>query len=324
MSHFSQKNTYSDSLDIPAIRCKGCGAFLVLSLEKELCRCGYKLSWQGNALEWEERADAFYEGRYANQVHFDLTRLQRPGGRLLVHFINYGYYEAILRFVPRGVSLLEIGCAGGAKLLGEWARVTGVDLSLQALEVAATSYNRVIRADIRNLDFAPASFDAVTSCFFWEHMSPSDKDLLLDKFHRWLRPGGKLIQLFDVSSQNPLFKWARKEPELFRQCFIEHDGHIGLEPASTAMDRFSKHGFRILRWRAMNRSPLQHLPVFEWLRPYGRKVLWVRALSAAGAWISRHKLADRLYSGGVQFFDDTIGRLFPMDWARLLLVVLEK
>lgn len=309
---------------VPDILCHHCGSFRALSPEEPSCSCGYHFLWQGNLLTWDNQADPFYEGRYANRVHFNMARLQKRGGRFLVHFINYGYYESILDFVPPGASVLEVGCAGGAKLLGEWARVTGVDLSYQALELAATSYDRVLRADVRHVDFAPASFDAITSCFFWEHVPPADKHLLLEQFRCWLRPGGKLIQLFDVASENPLFAWARKQPELFQECFIHHDGHIGLEPASVAMERFSKHGFRLLFWRAMNRSPLQHLPVFEWLRPFGHSIRWVRCVSALGAWVSRHKIASRIYTGGVQLFDDSVGRLLPLDWARLLLVVLEK
>ena len=324
MNHIMEVDTPYVGVKVPSIRCQHCGGFLELTSEKLSCACGYRLVWRGKILEWEDRAKAFYEGRYLNRVHFNMERLQRHGGRFLVRFINYGYYDSILNFIPRGASILEIGCAGGAKLLGEWAHVTGVDISRQALELAVTSYDRVIRADVRALEFAPASFDAITSCFFWEHVPPTDKDLLLEKFKFWLRPRGKLIQLFDVSSQNPLFTWARRKPELFRQCFIYHDGHIGLESASAAIDRFRKHKYRITEWHAMNRSPLQHLPVFEWLRPYGQTARWVRILATLGAWASQHKLMSRIYSGGVQLFDETFGRLLPMDWSRLLLVVLEK
>lgn len=310
--------------DIPRIRCPACGAPVELDPARAYCSCGFELPWTGKVLEWEKSADDFYEGRYATEIFFNLDRLRQPGGRLLFHFLVYGYYEAILRAVPRGAAVLDIGCAGGSTLLSEWARVTALDRSLHALIIASSRYERAIRADARSFDFAPHSFDAVTSSFFWEHVPPADKDLLLDKFHEWLRPEGKVILLFDVSSGNPLFAWARKRPDLWQEGFIEHDGHYGLEPASEAMRRFSEHGFRVRWWHAMNRSPVQHLPVFGWLAPYGRTRLGVRMLSSWGAWISRHKIPNRVYTGLVQLFDDTLGRLLPLDWSRMLLVVLEK
>jgi SAM-dependent methyltransferase len=272
----------------------------------------------------ETGPDSFYEGRYANEVYFDKRRLERPGGRLLLHFLVYGYYEAILRSVPAGGRILDIGCAGGSKLLAEWGRVTGLDLSLPTLETAASKYAWGVRANACRVEFAPASFLAIVSCFFWEHMRPPDKDLLLEKFSRWLRPGGKVVFLFDVASANPFFTWTRKDPDLFREAFIEHDGHYGLEPASAALRRFAEHGFSVCRWHAMIRSPVQDLPVLGWLEPYGRKHRWAQAVSRAGKWISNHRIPNRLYTGSLQLFDDTLGRLLPLDWSRILLVVLEK
>jgi SAM-dependent methyltransferase len=241
-----------------------------------------------------------------------------------LHFLVYGYYEAILRFVPRGAVLLDIGCAGGAKLLGESRRAIGLDVSLDAAEKAASKYECAIRSDVRKLDFFSGSFDAIISSFFWEHIEFEEKNLLLRNFHRWLRPGGKIIFLFDVASQNPLFQWARGKPDLWREGFIENDGHYGLETASAALKRFAEHGFSV-RWRhAMNRSPVQHLPVWGWMAPYSRRSRWLRPLPKLGNWIGSRVVLNRFYTGSVQLFDDTLGRLLPLDWSRLLLVVLEK
>lgn len=40
--------------------------------------------------------------------------------------------------------------------------------------------------------------------------------------------------------------------------------------------------------------------------------------------ISESRMANRVYTGGLQLFDDTLVRLFPKDWARLLKVAFEK
>jgi hypothetical protein len=84
--------------------------------------------------------------------------------------------------------------------------------SLHALEIAASKYAWDVRANACRVDFAPATFHAIVSCFFWEHMRPPDKDLLLERSSRWLRPGREVVLLFDVASRNPLFTRARRHP----------------------------------------------------------------------------------------------------------------
>ncbi len=306
------------------MRCPSCHGFVELNPAQPRCSCGFEFEWRDRVLIWEKLDDRFYETRYAAMsIRFDRTRMNRFGGRVLLHFLVYGYYESILRFVPPGARVLDIGCGAGAKLLAQWARMTGLDISLDGLERSTSSYDRYLRADVRNVDFSSGSFDAIVSSFFWEHVTPADKDQLLEKFRRWLRPRGKIILMCDVASNNPLFKWARKEPQFFREGFIEHDGHYGLETAPAAMERFLKHGFSLQWWHAMNRSPLQHLPVFGWLTPYGRKHAWAGTLASLGSWMGAHKIPNRLYTAGIQLFDDSLGRLLPLDWARILLAVLE-
>jgi SAM-dependent methyltransferase len=310
--------------ELPAVRCPSCGAFVELDPTNDICQCRKEFTWKGRVLDCAEGEDVFYEGRYNAEIRFNTARLAQPGGRILLHFLVYGYYETILRFVPQGSRILDVGCAGGAELLAQRGRVTGLDVSLRAAESAARRYPCAIRGDVRSVDFSPGSFDAIVSSFVWEHMKPDEKDLLLSKFREWLRPGGRVVLLFDIESRNPLFQWSRRHPELYRKGFVEHDGHYGLETASAALKRFSSHGFLIRRHHATNRTPLQHLPVWGWFAPYGRDYPALRLLTKLGSWISENPMTNRAYTGGVQLFDDTVGRLFPKDWARLLMVALEK
>ena len=314
----------TSGIEVPAVCCPCCGTLVGLNPQNDRCRCGKSFNWKGCVLDYSGGEDGFYEGRYNAEIRFDSARLARPGGRILLHFLVYGYYEWILRYVPKGARILDIGCAGGAELLAQRGRVTGLDVSLRAAETAARRYACTLRGDVRAIDFSPGSFDAIVSSFVWEHMKPDEKDLLLAKFQVWLRPGGKVVLLFDVESRNPLFQWARRHPDLYREGFIEHDGHFGLETASAALRRFSSHGFLVRRHRAMNKTPLQHLPVWGWFAAYGRDYPGLRLLTKLGGWISESRVANRAYTGGVQLFDDTLGRLFPKNWARLLMVALEK
>jgi hypothetical protein len=310
--------------ELPALRCPACGRSLELNPGNARCFCGEQFNWNGQVLDIASAADPFYEGSYNAEIHFDAARLARLGGRVLLHFLVYGYYETILRFVPQGARILDIGCAGGSELLAQRGHLTGLDVSLRAAETAARRYPCAVRGDVRTIDFSPGSFDAIVSSFVWEHMKPGEKDLLLEKFQAWLRPGGKVVFLFDVESRNPLFQWARRHPDLYQKGFIDHDGHYGLETASASLKRFSKHRF-LIRWHhAMNRTPLQHLPVWGWFAAYGHDYPALRLLAKLGGAISENRMANRAYTGSVQLFDDTLGRIFPQDWARLMMVALEK
>jgi cyclopropane fatty-acyl-phospholipid synthase-like methyltransferase len=145
----------------------------------------------------------------------------------------------------------------------------------QFVERAASKYEYGICSDVRTIDFLPGSFDAIVSCYFWEHVKFEDKDLLIRSFYRWLRPGGKIVFLLDVASQNPLFNWARKQPEMWREGFIDHDGHYGLETASAALRRFAEQGFSVRSWHGINRSPVHPKCETPWPR---------RRVSACSDW----------------------------------------
>jgi ubiquinone/menaquinone biosynthesis C-methylase UbiE len=124
----------------------------------------------------------------------------------------------VTRSVPRGARVLELGCAGGISWFGKHFEVTGIDVSHESLRIAAGKYTRCLQAkDMRAIP--DASIDAVISSYFWEHMAPADKPLILDEIRRVLKPGGKIIFVFDVATKNPLITWMCKtRPNCTRRC----------------------------------------------------------------------------------------------------------
>lgn len=267
-----------------------------------------------------EGADSFYEGAYRTQVNFNEARLQTLVGRLGLPLVNFGYLKMVLETVSPKSRVLELGCGSGMQLAGERFDVTALDLSLTSLEGTPATYKHRIQANVLEAELVPASYDAVIASCFYEHFTPKDKEILLDKIWRWLRPGGQLILLFDTESRNPVFKWMRRHPELYRQCFVEHDGHVGLEPVSANRARFDKKGFIERRGIGLNRT-IQHLPVYTWVAPYGAVTQTARWVSRLGDVITRHSLLMHGFTGAVHVWDLTVGRLFPLDWSRLYLGV---
>jgi SAM-dependent methyltransferase len=285
--------------------------------------CGHAPAVEDGVVQLLEATDSFYEGSYMTQVHFDERALRRASGRWVLPFVTFGYLKAIVRWVAPGSRVLELGAAAGIKLAGERYKVTAVDLSQAGLALAPETYLHRLQANILELELVPESFDAIYASCFFEHFTPEQKRELVARLHRWLRPGGRLVLLFDTESANPLFRWFRKSPELYQRCFIEHDGHVGLEPAQTNLNTLSEGGFRRLQGVGLNRS-LQHLPVLGWIEPYGERFPWVRRASAAGAWLNRRRIPSRLYTAAIHLYDLSLGRVFPLSWSRLYLGVWER
>jgi SAM-dependent methyltransferase len=100
--------------------------------------------------------------------------------------------------VLRGKSVLEVGCGAGRfteLMLAAGARVFACDLS-QAVEANYENCHRwpdyfVCQADVRNLPFAPRSFDFVVCLGVIQH-TPSPEETIAALASR-VRPGGMLV-----------------------------------------------------------------------------------------------------------------------------------
>jgi SAM-dependent methyltransferase len=106
----------------------------------------------------------------------------------------------------RPFDILDAGCGSGGmtRFLGRYGRVTGIDLSPEALRLAQRrELPRLARSSVGALPFRDAAFDVVTSFDVLYHLNVDDDQIALADIHRVLRPGGiALIRL-------PAFDWIR-------------------------------------------------------------------------------------------------------------------
>ncbi|MBI2939300.1 MAG: class I SAM-dependent methyltransferase [Chloroflexi bacterium] len=92
--------------------------------------------------------------------------------------------------------ILDAGCGTGAGLLwlADYGRVTGLDLSGEALAYCRRrGLGRLVRGSIERLPFADESFDLATSFDVLYHRWVGDDGLALRELRRVLRPGGWLL-----------------------------------------------------------------------------------------------------------------------------------
>ncbi|MDJ0757036.1 MAG: methyltransferase domain-containing protein [Ardenticatenaceae bacterium] len=111
------------------------------------------------------------------------------------------YHQWLDELVPLlspGIRVLELGCGCGipvARRLSDAFQVTGVDLSpvqiRRARQLVPGAHFLV--ADMTNLEFPTAHFDAVVSFYAIIHLPLEEQPELFRKMGRWLTPGGYLM-----------------------------------------------------------------------------------------------------------------------------------
>ncbi len=142
------------------------------------------------------------------------------------------------------VEILEAGCGR------EWTldlpdvdyRLTGVDIDAEALRFrheVQGDLDATIVGDLRTVDIPDGSFDVIFNSFVLEHVSGARQ--VLDRFERWLKPGGLLLlrmpdrdTVWGAATRMTPFRlhvlykrWVRREPDA---------GTVGHGPYPTVYD----------------------------------------------------------------------------------------
>lgn len=216
-----------------------------------------------NVIDFLESEDTFYEGAYLNTVNY-LGNSNPIINKIMIWTINSGYLNEIEKHVPIGSNILELGCAGGIRYLGNNYKTYGCDLSKQSLEIAGKHYVSCVAADsVKHLPFLENSFDAVISSYFWEHLDNNQKIKCLKNIKRVLKPGGVIIFLYDVQTKNPFISFFKKlNPKNYKEKFIDNDGHIGYEKLKNNLQTFSDNDFQVIESRGLQKTMFQEPSVY--------------------------------------------------------------
>jgi ubiquinone/menaquinone biosynthesis C-methylase UbiE len=112
------------------------------------------------------------------------------------YFSRMRFLDVLLRHLPKGGSVLDVGCGPGSMLryLGKYGEVVGVDSYLPALDMARTHFSGSLQeGDCCQLPFADAQFSLVAACEVLYHRNIADVRQAVRECARVLEPGGHLV-----------------------------------------------------------------------------------------------------------------------------------
>lgn len=262
----------------------------------------------------------FYEGAYLNRIKY-MPKKDNWLGRLPFWLVGNGYVWEVCKTFAPGSLLLEMGCAGGVDFLASRYQMIGLDFSLQSLR-CLNGYKLALQADAENLPFAKESLDGAISSYFWEHIAPNSKDSILAQLYKTLKPGGQLVFLYDIQTDNPLISWARrKDPQKYEDLFLKNDGHIGYETVEANTARFEKHGFKVEKQIGLERSWIQSTAAYTKLRKFPFPI---SAVGFAGAKLLPGRIGNLLHTAAVRTSDAAFAFVLPLRRSRMVITVATK
>ena len=157
--------------------------------------------------------DQFAAAYEANRGLFDMTPVLNP------FFAGLGKAKG---------RLLDLGCGAGEPFpryfLDRGWEVVGVDFSANMLRLAAryAPEMRSICADMTEVEFAPAQFDAITCIYALFHVPRARHLALFAKFHRWLRPGGQVLFTYATKAYTGADEFEGEKEFMGQQLFYSH------------------------------------------------------------------------------------------------------
>jgi len=281
--------------------------------------CNLTYPIESNIIRCIQSADDFYEGRYLNLIKY--IPHNKFLDTLTLWTINSGYIWQILKYIPKGSNVLELGCAGGVKYFGQIYNMIGLDISFNSLVSTSENYQLAIQADATKFIPLPDnSLDGIIGSYFWEHITHDDKSKMLKEFYRLLKPGGKIIFLYDVETRNPLiYPVIKNDFQYYKKTFLDNDGHTGYHSPIINRNLFLKNSFKLVFEMGTMKTIFQSLSMYDKLKGWrGFQQYFSHFMLAV------FKPLLKPYLFFLRITDTLLYKILPDKWSTNFLSVVEK
>jgi len=170
------------------------------------------------------------------------------------------HVKALIRALPKGLDLLDLGCGTGLPSTKELAghfNVTGIDFSKEAIARAKQNIvnARFIQKDITAMDFPPASFDVITAFYSIFHIPRRQQPSVIEKIGLLLRPGGIVVATMGTRSIKALIESDWMGTRMYWSSFDQRKN----------LECFEKAGVGILSARIVKEKALGNWNTFLWV-----------------------------------------------------------
>jgi SAM-dependent methyltransferase len=136
----------------------------------------------------------------ANRIvaHYEHHALSWDADRRAANWNDKPYIERFLSFVPRGATVLDLGCGGGSPvalhMVAQGFRVTGVDSSPTLISLCRTRMpdQEWIASDMRSLALG-RRFDGILAWDSFFHLRPKDQETMFRVFAAHAAPAAILM-----------------------------------------------------------------------------------------------------------------------------------
>lgn len=243
-------------MNLDLIVCPNCEGDLNISNETLVCSACDAEYPVRHGIPCFDETDPFYDA-YLKE-HCPYARSPQGLKRAILEvlpFWSWREWQFWNRVIPGCERLLDFGCGRGREIFVDRARETvGYDVSFRTIKECQRHYDIAVQGALPHFPFASASFDVVVSSHVIGHIGMDAKETMVAEIARLTRQGGLTAHVIETDSEHPMVEAAKENPDVYRQQYIEQDGHIGLEYADAVIERFEDHGFQLKELRPVDAS----------------------------------------------------------------------